>query len=331
MKNENNKDIVVSGVRSTGLLHLGNYFGAIKQYVEMQDKYNCFYFVADYHTLTTHPNPQNLFNDSRNVLIDFLACGIDPDKCTLYIQSDVPQIAELYLFLNMHAYVGELNRTTTFKEKSHQSPDNINAGLLTYPTLMAADILIHKGTKVPVGKDQEQHLEMARVFAGRFNEKYNKEIFPKPMAFNMGNDLIKIPGLDGSGKMGKSDGNAIYLRDEPELIRKKVMKAVTDSGKSEIKIIPIENLFTLMKFVSNSDVFNFFENKYIDGSIKYSDMKNQIADDIIKLTSPIKDKIEIVSGDENYINRVIKIGKEKAISSAEKTIKEVRQSIGFKN
>lgn len=225
-------DIVVSGIRPTGNLHLGNYFGAVKNFIKMQNEHKCYFFIADYHSLTTHPTPADLHGNVKNVLVNFLAAGLDPEKATLYIQSDIPEVTELYLLLNMNAYLGELERVASFKEKVRTQPDNINAGLLTYPTLMAADVLIHKAAKVPVGKDQEQHLEMMRNFANRFNRMYKVEYFPAPVAFNFGEELIKIPGLDGSTKMSKSEGdhNAIYLSDEPEVIRKKIMRAVTDAG-----------------------------------------------------------------------------------------------------
>ena len=196
------KEIVCSGIRPTGNLHLGNYFGALRNFVKMQDECDCYFFIADYHSLTTHPTPDNLYNNARQILVQYLACGLDPEKSTIYLQSDLPETIELYLFLNMNAYLGELERVTSFKDKVRQQPDNVNAGLLTYPTLMAADILIHKAAKVPVGKDQEQHLEMTRTFASRFNNMYKHEVFPLPQAFNFGSDLVKIPGLDGSGKMG---------------------------------------------------------------------------------------------------------------------------------
>lgn len=170
-------ETVVSGIRSTGNLHLGNYFGAIKNFVKMQHEFNCFFFIADYHSLTTHPNPADHHQSVKQVMVEYLACGMDPEVCTLYIQSDLPETAELYLLLNMNAYVGELERVSSFKEKIRQHPDNINAGLLTYPTLMAADILIHKAAKVPVGKDQEQHLEMTRTFGNRFNRLYKNDFF----------------------------------------------------------------------------------------------------------------------------------------------------------
>ncbi|MGE5448212.1 MAG: tryptophan--tRNA ligase, partial [Bacteroidales bacterium] len=229
-----NKPIVVSGIRPTGNLHLGNYFGAVRSFIKMQQDYNCYFFIADIHSLTTHPTPANLQAGVKQVLAEYLACGIDPEKATIFIQSDVTEVLELYTFLNMNAYLGELERTTSFKEKARSNPENVNAGLLTYPVLMAADIIIHKARFVPVGKDQEQNLEMARKFAGRFNRMYNHELFPLPQPFTFdGKDMIKVPGLDGSGKMGKSEGNGIFLYEDPKDIRKKVMRAVTDAGPTE--------------------------------------------------------------------------------------------------
>ena len=327
-------EIVLSGIRSTGYLHLGNYFGAMQNFVKMQEENKCFFFIADYHSLTTHPTPENLLESTKQVLVEYLAVGIDPEKCTLYRQSDIPEITELYLLLNMNAYLGELERCTTFKDKARQQPNNINAGLLTYPVLMAADILIHRALKVPVGKDQEQHLEMTRNFAARFNRLYNVDYFPEPTAYNFGKDLVKIPGLDGSGKMGKSEGNAINLADEPEVIRKKVMKAVTDSGPTKPNqemADSIKNLFTIMKVVSNPETVNYFNEKYNDCSIRYGDLKKQLAEDIISVTTPIREKIIDLKSNSDYLRKTIAIGAEKARESASKTIKEVREIIGFKS
>ena len=197
--------------------------------------------------MTTHPKPSDLAGNIRQVLAEYLASGIDPEKATIFIQSDVPEVSELYLLLNMNAYVGELERTASFKEKIRKHPDNINAGLLTYPVLMAADIIIHKAKYVPVGKDQEQHLEMTRRFARRFNMMYEVDYFPEPSAYNFGQQLVKIPGLDGSGKMGKSEGNGIFLFDTPEEIRKKVMKAVTDAGPQSLNEEPSEPIKNLLQ------------------------------------------------------------------------------------
>ncbi|MCG8701871.1 MAG: tryptophan--tRNA ligase [Bacteroidales bacterium] len=327
-------ETVLSGIRPTGKLHLGNYYGAVRNFVKMQENYNCYFFIADWHSLTTHPKPEDLHNNVKQVLSEYIASGIDPEKATLYVQSDVPEIAELYLLLNMNAYQGELERTTTFKDMVRKQPENVNAGLLTYPVLQTADIIIHKAKKVPVGKDQEQHVEMARKFAKRFNHMYNVECFPEPHPFNFGDNLIKIPGLDGSGKMGKSDGNGIYLADSPAQIKKKVMRAVTDSGPTEpnqTPTEPIQNLFDLMKVVSEPGTLTFFQEKYADCSIRYGDLKKQLVEDIDKAVAPIREKIEAIAADGDYLKKVTKLGMEKARESAVKTLSEVRSIIGFKS
>jgi len=329
-------DIVVSGIRPTGNLHLGNYFGALKSFLRMQETNRCFFFIADYHSLTTHPTPDDLHGNVKNVLVEFLACGLDPEKATLYIQSDLPEVSELYLLLNMNAYLGELERCTSFKEKIRLQPGNINAGLLTYPTLMAADIIIHKAHKVPVGKDQEQHLEMTRTFANRFNRLYKTEYFPEPVAYTFEEELVKIPGLDGSTKMSKSENenSAIFLADPPEVIRKKVMRAVTDTGpagKNQPKSQGVENLFSLMSVLSSPDTMAHFEGKYNDGSIRYGEMKKQLAEDIVRFTDPLRHRILEMGSDNAYLKKVTAMGAEKARASASKTIREVREIIGFKS
>jgi tryptophanyl-tRNA synthetase len=330
------KETVVSGIRSTGKLHLGNYYGAVKNFVQMQNDYNCYFFIADLHSLTTHPTPADLHGNIKHVLVEYLASGIDPENSTIYVQSDVPEIAELYLYLNMNAYMGELERSTSFKDKVRANPDNVNAGLLTYPVLMAADILIHKATKVPVGKDQEQHLEMARTFGNRFNRLYDTEYFPEPYAFSYTEKLVKVPGLDGKGKMGKSEGeaNAVYLSDDPETIRKKVMRAVSDGGPTEenqAKPEPIQNLFDLMKVVSSADTHAHFEDLYSKMQIRYGDFKKQLAEDMIIATAPMRERIQDIAKDDAYLRQVAKHGALKARESAQKTIREVRSLIGFKS
>jgi tryptophanyl-tRNA synthetase len=326
-------DTVVSGIRSTGNLHLGNYFGAIKNFLKMQKENNCYFFIADYHALTTHPKPEDLHGNIKQVLAEYLACGIDPEIATVFIQSDVPEVSELYLLLNMNAYVGELERTASFKDIIRKQPDNINAGLLTYPVLMAADIIIHKANKVPVGKDQEQHVEMTRKFARRFNMMYEVNYFPEPDAYNFGQQLIKIPGLDGTGKMGKSEGNGVFLSDKPEEIRKKVMRAVTDTGPTKQGQEPSEavsNLFTIMNVVSEKETINYFKDKYASCEIRYGDLKKQLAEDIIKFTEPIRTRINDILADNKYLSRVVSEGGEKARASASKTVKEVREIIGYR-
>ncbi len=329
-------EIVVSGIRPTGDLHLGNYFGALRNFLKMQHENNCYFFIADYHSLTTHPTPADLHGNVKRVLVNYLAAGLDPEAACVYIQSDVPQIAELYLLLNMNAYVGELERVASFKEKIRRQPDNVNAGLLTYPTLMAADIIIHRAHKVPVGKDQEQHLEMTRNFVNRFNRMYNVAYFPEPTAYNFGEELIKIPGLDGSTKMSKSDNenSCLYLGDSPEVILKKVKRAVTDQGPTEPnqpKPQAIDNIFNIMKAVSPIETYNHFEDLYNTCQIRYGDMKKQLAEDVIAFTAPFRERIAELTADNEYLRKVAAMGAEKARESAAKTVKEVREIIGFKS
>lgn len=326
-------EIVLSGIRPTGNLHLGNYYGALLNFVKMQQENKCYFFIADWHALTTHPDPAQLNTNLKGVLIDYLAAGIDPEVSTIYRQSDVPEVAELYLYLNMHARMGELAKTASFKDKARKNPDNVNAGLLTYPTLMAADILIHNADKVPVGEDQEQHLEMTRVFARRFNNFYGVEYFKEPVAYNFGQKLIRIPGLDGSGKMGKSEGNCLYLADDPKTIEKKVKRAVTDGGPTEPnseKPEVIKNLFTFLNLVSSEEVNQHFEAAWNDCSIRYGDLKKQIAEDIILATAPIRERIIEMQSDDAYLQKVLNEGAAKARENAIKTLKEVREIVGFK-
>ncbi len=328
------KEIVMSGIRPTGFLHLGNYFGALKNYVQMQDEYECFFMVADLHSLTTHPDTKELKQNVHRVLAENIACGLDPDKVALYCQSHIYETSELYLYLNMMAYVGELEKTTTFKEKVRQQPDNVNAGLLTYPVLQTADIILHRASLVPVGKDQEQHLEMARNFVKRFNHRYG-DVFPEPKAFNYGSQLVKVPSLDGAGKMSKSENQyaTLYLADEDDVIRKKVMRAKTDSGPTEqnsAKPEYIENIFLLMKLVSTEETVKKFDEDYNKCTIRYGDMKKQLGEDMVKFISPIREKVNAILGDENYLRKVMEQGADKARKSAKATIELVREAIGLK-
>jgi len=267
-------------------------------------------------------------------LAENIASGLDPDKVALYCQSHVYETSELYLYLNMMAYVGELEKTTTFKEKVRQQPDNVNAGLLTYPVLQTADIILHRASLVPVGKDQEQHLEMARNFVKRFNHRYG-DVFPEPQAFNYGSQLVKVPSLDGVGKMSKSENQyaTLYLADEDDIIRKKVMRAKTDSGPTEqnsAKPDYIENIFLLMKLVSTEETVKKFDEDYNKCNIRYGDMKKQLGEDMVKFISPIREKVNAILGDENYLRKVMEQGAEKARKSAKATIELAREAIGLK-
>lgn len=347
-----NKEIVLSGIRATGNLHLGNYYGALNKFVKMQDDYDCLYFIADLHALTTNPDPKALHENVHNILAEYLAAGVDPDKATIFVQSDVPEISEMYLLLNMHVGIGELMRTASFKDKARKqlgiSDDSqdiekqiigadtnkrVNAGLLTYPTLMAVDILIQKAHKVPVGKDQEQHLELTRRFARRFNSFYGVDLFPEPENFNFGDHAVKVPGLDGSGKMGKSEGNCIYLVDEEKVLRKKVMRAKTDEGPKEPNqpvSEPVENLFTLMELTSGPEMVQQYRDAYADCSIRYGDLKKQLADDILAITLPIRERILDLQSDDATIGRVLRRGAEIARERASRTLAEVREVMGIR-
>lgn len=361
------KKIVLSGIRATGNLHLGNYYGALSKFVRMQDDYDCRYFVADLHALTTHPDPKMLHENVKQILAEYLAAGLDPEKNTIYVQSDVPEIPEMYLLMNMHVGIGELMRTASFKDKArkalgisagkpageegsvedetddegiekqiigNQTNQRVNAGLLTYPTLMAVDILIHHADFVPVGKDQEQHLELTRRFARRFNSFYKTNYFGEPVNFNFGGRAVKVPGLDGSGKMGKSEGNCIYLIDDEKTLRKKVMRAVTDEGpKTPNQEVSesIRNLFTLMELVSAPDTLRHFMDAYADCSIRYGDLKKQLAEDILKTTLPIRERILDIRADDEYLSRVVRHGQEQAREAAAKTLREVREIMGIRH
>ncbi|WP_289763316.1 tryptophan--tRNA ligase [uncultured Duncaniella sp.] len=350
----NNKEVVLSGIRATGNLHLGNYYGALSKFVKMQNDYDCLFFIADLHALTTNPEPDALHANVKNILAEYLAAGIDPEKATIFVQSDVPEISEMYLLLNMHVGIGELMRTASFKDKARKqlgiktgnddediekqiigtdSNKRVNAGLLTYPTLMAVDILIQKAHKVPVGKDQEQHLELTRRFARRFNSFYGVDLFPEPQNFNFGDHAVKVPGLDGSGKMGKSEGNCIYLIDEEKALRKKVMRAVTDEGPKEPNqpiSEPVQNLLTLMELTSAPEIVQSYRDAYADCSIRYGDMKKQLAEDILKVTTPIRERYHDIRNDDAYISRVVREGAERARERASKTLSEVREVMGIR-
>ena len=330
------KERVLSGVRSTGNLHLGNYFGAIKNFIQMQEDYEAYFFIANLHALTTHPDPELLKKSVRATLVEYIACGLDPEKSTIYVQSDIPEISELYALLNMLAYKGELEKCTSFKEKIKKHHENINAGLLTYPVLMASDILIHRAHKVPVGKDQEQHLEMTRNFAVRFNHQFGVDFFPEPQAFDMTGKLVKVPGLDGSGKMGKSEGegNAIFLRDDEKTITNKLKKAVsgdTPTSPNQEKTEAVQNLFSLMKLVSAPETLEHYEELYNNCTIQYGYMKMQLAEDIIAFTKPLKEKILELENNPAYINKIAKDGAEKARISSRSTLDGVQEIMGLKS
>jgi len=305
----------------------------VRNYVRMQEAYNCYFMVADLHALTTLKETSELKGHVRRVLAENIASGLDPEKVAFYCQSHVPETAELYLFLNMLAYVGELEKTPTFKDKVRLQPQNVNAGLLTYPVLQAADILLHRAALVPVGKDQEQHLEIARNYSNRFNQRYGADIFPEPYAFNFGEELVKVPSLDGAGKMSKSENQlaTLYLSDDDETIRKKISKAKTESGGGSVDQMPdsVKNLFQLMRLVGKEEDAEIFMAHYNAGTIRYGDMKKKLAEDMVAFISPIREKAEAIGNDEVYLRRVMEQGAEKARESAKVTIQLAKQAIGL--
>jgi len=348
---EKKREIVMSGIRPTGFLHLGNYFGAVRNYVRMQEEYTCYFMVADWHALTTLNETRELRGHVRRVMAENIACGLDPSKVAFYCQSHVPETAELYLYLNMLAYKGELEKTPTFKEKVRLQPNNVNAGLLTYPVLMAADILLHRAKLVPVGKDQGQHLEIARDFAQRFNQRYG-EVFPEPYAFNFGEELIKVPSLDGAGKMSKSENQmaTIYLADSDDAIRKKIMKAKTESGGGGGAVSKTEsgggavsktdasgaampesvaNLFLLLRLVGGEDAAAGYREDYDAGTIRYGDMKKELAEKMVAFIGPIRQKAEAIQEDSVLLEKIMKEGAVKARMSAQETIMMAKKAIGL--
>lgn len=322
----------MSGIRPTGFLHLGNYFGAVRNYVRMQESYTCYFMVADLHALTTLKETKELKGHVRRVMAENIACGLDPDKVAFYCQSHVPETAELYLFLNMVALMGELEKTPTFKDKVRLQPGNVNAGLLTYPVLQAADILLHRATLVPVGKDQEQHLEIARNYSNRFNQRYG-EVFPEPYAFNFGEELVKVPSLDGAGKMSKSENqmSTLYLADDDDTIRKKIMKAKSESGgvAGAPKPDSVTNLFLLLRLACGTEVVEKYEADYQAGTIRYGDMKKELAEGMVAFISPIREKAEAIRNDEAYLRKIMEQGAEKARASAKVTIQLAKEAIGL--
>ena len=330
---EKKKEIVLSGIRPTGFLHLGNYYGALRNWARMQYEYDCYFFIADWHSLTTHADTRELKSNVRRMVSELVAGGLDPGCCVIYAQSDIPEIAELYLYLNMLAYRGELEKTATFKDKVRQQPENINAGLLTYPVLQAADILIHRAVKVPVGKDQEQHIEMTRNFAERFNFRYGN-VFPLPAAFSYGGELLKILNLNGTGKMSKSENpmNTIYLNDDDAMITKKIMKAKTDQGPAEVNMQKpdyIQGLFTLLSLVGEPGTVEKFENDFNQCRIRYGDMKKQLAEDMVRFVRPLREKAQNLQQNPALIEEILLEGAIKARKSAAATLLKVREAMGF--
>lgn len=326
------KKRIFSGVQPSGNLTLGNYLGALRNFAILQDEYECIYCVVDLHSLTVRQDPEELRKMSYSVLALYLACGLDPDKNILFIQSHVPAHTELSWVLGCYTYMGELNRMTQFKEKSSRHADNINGGLFTYPVLMAADILLYKTDMVPVGQDQKQHLELARDVSERFNNIYGDTfVVPEPFIAKQGARIMSLQ--DPTKKMSKSDtnkNNFINIVESPDSIIKKFKKAVTDSGSEivydEENKPGISNLISIYGTITNKsieEVEKEFENS------RYGDFKMAVGQAVVDNLTPIREKYEQLIHDKGYLESVLKANALKANDIASKTIDEVYRKIGL--
>ena len=326
------KKIILSGIQATGKLTLGNYLGAINNWVKMQEEYNCYYMIANLHSLTVRNNPEELKNNTLKILALYIAAGLNPEKNTIFIQSQVKEHAELGWILDCYTYMGELSRMTQFKDKSQKHADNINAGLFTYPALMAADILLYKADLVPVGEDQRQHLEITRDLAERFNKIYG-DTFIIPEAY-VRRESARIMGLqDPTSKMSKSATNlndVIFLEDEPEVILKKFKKAVTDS-ENIVKFDPetkpgVSNLMQIYASITNKTMEEI--EKEFEGS-GYGNFKTTVAEAVINHLKPIQEKYKMILNDKEYLEKIYIDGAIRARELASKTLNEVKEKIGI--
>ena len=323
--------ILLSGIQPSGQLCIGNYLGALKNWVNLQDSHDSIFLVVDMHALTVDQVPSELRQRCLSYVAQYIACGIDPRKSTIVIQSHVPQHAELMWILNTLTSMGELNRMTQFKDKSKNHAANINAGLFTYPVLMASDILIYEAGLVPVGADQKQHLELARNLAIRFNTKYSETfVVPEPYIPKSGSRIMSLQ--EPEKKMSKSDenlNNLIAILDSPDVIRKKVKRAVTDSGseirydKSRPGISNLVNMYSLITDTSTETVEKEFEGKM------YSDFKIELGNIMVDFLAPVRQKYTEIINDKSYLESILSMGAENACSRARKTLSKVYRKVGF--
>ena len=326
------KKVILSGIQSSGKLTLGNYLGAIDNWVHMQEEYDCYYMIANLHTLTVRNAPEELRENTLKILAMYIAAGLDPEKNTLFIQSQVHEHAELGWILDCYTYMGELSRMTQFKDKSQKHADNINAGLFTYPALMAADILLYQADLVPVGEDQRQHLEITRDIAMRFNKLYG-DTFKVPDAY-VRKESARIMGLqDPESKMSKSSTNpndVIFLEDEPEVIIKKFKKAVTDS-ENKVKFDPenkpgVSNLMQIYAAITNKKMEDI--EKEFDG-VGYGDFKMAVANSVVEKLKPVQEKFKELLANRKYLEEIYSKGAKNAQSIASKTLRDVKDRIGI--
>ncbi len=319
---------ILTGIQPSGQLHIGNYFGAMKPMIEMMNegKHEIFCFVADYHALTTLHDAKMMRENIKNVMLDWMACGLDPEKIFFYVQSDLPEVQELSWILHSICPMGLLERATSYKDKIEKGIPS-NSGLFTYPVLMAADILIMQSNIVPVGKDQKQHVEITRDLAIKFNNEFGETFtIPEPQ---IAEHIATVPGIDGQ-KMSKSYNNTIPLFDEESVIKKKIMSVVTDSkGIEESKDPEKCNIFALYKLVSSKIEQDALAKKYRDGGIGYGDVKKLLFEAIKKYFQPMWKKRKELEKDKNLVEKIRKMGVEKAREVAVKTISKVKQKVGL--
>ncbi|MBU0997985.1 tryptophan--tRNA ligase [Patescibacteria group bacterium] len=325
------KKRVLSGIRATGRLHLGNYLGAVKGMLELQNnpEYETFYMVADLHTLTTPFETKDFQSKIKDIVLDYLSAGLDPEKCALFVQSHIKELLELTYLFSTQVTVARMQHIPTFKEKIKQYPKNVNVALLNYPVLMAADILLYKATFVPVGIDQEPHLEIAREVARKMNEKFGTD-FPEPKRFITKGDYV--PSLTGEGKMSKSiSGSSILLTDSLETIKERLAKTPTDLGKGDK--VPdsggVNTLLTLVEFFEGKDKRENYEKDYLKDGIKYSSLKEELAEAIYKELKPIQERRAKLERDPEYIEKILKEGSLKATKVASETLLEVKKAMGL--
>lgn len=320
------KETILSGIQPTGKLHIGNYLGALKNFVELQNKYECYFFIADYHSITESYDPKIKQQQIIDLAKDFLAAGLDPKKCTIFVQSHLSEHTELSWILSTVTPISYLERMTQYKDKASRQQQNINTGLFTYPILQAADILIYKADAVPVGKDQDQHVELTRQIAKFFNNKFGKT-FTEPKTLHT--DVPKVMSLlEPNKKMSKSlgDNHCIYLDDEPAVIKKKISKAVTDTGDGSGQ--GAQNLLELIKLFSDNKIYNKFQQNSQSGNLKYSELKAQLAEDVANYFADFRNKKSKLKDSE--VKKIFEKGSKDAQKIAEKTMEEVRRKIGIR-
>ena len=318
---------VLSGIQPTGRLHIGNFFGAMRQHLQLQAEHDCFYFIADYHALTSNPTPAEVAEHTLNVAMDYIALGLDTKKTVFWRQSDVPEVTELAWILSCVTPMGLLQRCTSYKDKIAQglSP---NHGLFAYPVLQAADILIYRTDLVPVGADQKQHIEVTRDIAARFNNAYG-EVFNLP-AERILEQVAVVPGTDGR-KMSKSYGNTIEIFEPEKNVRKKIMRIVTDSTPLERPKDPDKcNVFALLKLVASMDELTAWENRYRSGGMGYGEAKKRLAELMIDYFKPFRQKRTDIENDIDYVKKVLADGAEWAGAVAAETLADVRKAVGLR-